>query len=75
MFTRNGFNIYPLEIEQAIRELPGVTTASVTAHPNPQHENDIVLSVTGSVGETEIREWCEQRLSAYKHPTTIIVTA
>ena len=75
MFTRNGFNIYPREIEIAVRELPGVETASVTGIPDPAHENGIALAVTASVGEPELRAWCEERLSAYKQPATIAITA
>ena len=75
MFTRNGFNIYPREIELAIAELPGVASASVIAVPDPLHENDIALTVTGSATEAEIRAWCEQRLSLYKQPASITVVA
>ena len=71
MFTRNGFNIYPREIEAAITEMPTVATASVAAIPNSLHENDIGLAVTGAATESEIREWCAERLSAYKHPSLI----
>ena len=71
MFTRNGFNIYPREIECAVRELPGVESAIVSAIPDPAHENGIALATTGPATEPEIRAWCEQRLSAYKHPTVI----
>jgi len=73
MFTRNGFNIYPREIEAAVSELPGVVSATVSALPDPAHENGIALAVTGSVGEQELRAWCEERLSAYKQPTSITV--
>ena len=75
MFTRNGFNIYPREIESAVAELPGVASASVRAIPDPLHENDIALTVTGSATEAEIRAWCEQRLSLYKQPASITVVA
>jgi len=71
MFTRNGFNIYPAEIERAVLELPGVTTADVRPIPEPSRENDIALRVTGSVTEDDVREWCEARLSAYKQPTIV----
>ena len=74
MFTRNGFNIYPREIESAVRELSGVDSAAVSAIPDPAHENEIALSATGSVSEEQIRAWCEERLSAYKQPATIAVT-
>jgi long-chain acyl-CoA synthetase len=74
MFTRNGFNIYPCEIEAAVRELPGVASAAVEAVPDPLRENGIALTVRGSVSEAEVRVWCEERLSAYKQPTSIVVT-
>jgi long-chain acyl-CoA synthetase len=73
MFTRNGFNIYPREIESAVRELPGVVAAAVAAIPDPAHENGIALTVTGAVGEAELRGWCAERLSAYKQPTEIAI--
>jgi len=75
MFTRNGFNIYPREIERAVSELPGVASATVAAIPDPRHENDIALTVTGSAAEPEIRAWCEQRLSLYKQPASIAMLA
>jgi long-chain acyl-CoA synthetase len=75
MFTRNGFNIYPREIERAVAELPGVASVSVHAVPDPLHENDIALTVTGSATEAEIRSWCGQRLSLYKQPATVTVVA
>lgn len=73
MFTRNGFNIYPCEIEEAVRELPGVTSAAVSAVPDPLRENGIALMVRGSVSEAAVRAWCEERLSTYKQPTSIVV--
>ena len=71
MFTRNGFNIYPREIEQAIAELPGVRAVRVRAIPVPARENDIAVEVEGSVGESDVEAWCEQRLSLYKQPSEV----
>ena len=73
MFTRNGFNVYPRELEAAVAELPGVEKASVRAVPDPAHENGIELTVRGAVTEAAVREWCEERLSAYKQPTALII--
>ncbi len=73
MFTRNGFNIYPREIERAVLELPGVTSAEAWPIPEPAKENDIGLRITGSVTEDDVRAWCEARLSGYKQPTVIEV--
>jgi long-chain acyl-CoA synthetase len=71
MFTRNGFNIYPREIERALLELPGVTSVEVWPMREPSRENDIAVRVTGSVTEDDVRAWCESRLSGYKQPTSV----
>lgn len=75
MFTRNGFNIYPREIEAALLELPGVRRVAVRAVPEPAREHDIALDVAGDVTEEEVRRWCAERLSAYKQPTAVTVSA
>jgi long-chain acyl-CoA synthetase len=74
MFTRNGFNVYPAEIERVVCELPGVRTVTVRAIPDPARENDIALDVSGDVGADQVKQWCEERLSAYKQPSEITVT-
>ena len=71
MFTRNGFNVYPREIECAVLELAGVRRVEVQAAPDPVKENDIVLRVAGRVTEEDVRRWCERRLSAYKQPSVV----
>jgi long-chain acyl-CoA synthetase len=73
MFTRNGFNIYPAELERVVRELPGVERVEVHPLPEPFKENDILLRVWGTITEEDVRRWCEPRLSAYKQPTVIEV--
>jgi long-chain acyl-CoA synthetase len=71
MFTRNGFNVYPAELELAVREMPGVELVEVRALPEPVRENDILLRVWGTVSEDDVRRWCETRLSAYKQPSVV----
>ena len=71
MFTRNGFNVYPREIEVAVDEMPGVSMAAVSPVPDAVKENDIRLCVTGDVSEAAVRAWCTERLSAYKQPSII----
>jgi long-chain acyl-CoA synthetase len=73
MFTRNGFNIYPRELERAIGELPGVTRVRVHAIPEPARENDIGVEVWGAVAEADVRRWCESQLSGYKQPSVVEV--
>lgn len=73
MFTRNGFNVFPHEIEQVLRAMPGVTAVDVAGRPDPAREHDITVFVRGSVTEDAVRAWCDARLSAYKQPTVIRV--
>ena len=75
MFTRNGFNIYPRELERVIGAMPGVEGVAVSAIPEPSKENDIRVQITGGVTEAEVRVWCEERLSAYKQPSVIEMVA
>lgn len=73
MFTRNGFNIYPREIERVVGELAGVDAVRAFAIPEPARENDIGLEVRGTVTEAEVKAWCEPRLSSYKLPSVITI--
>jgi long-chain acyl-CoA synthetase len=73
MFTRNGFNVYPREIERVVGSMPGVTGVVCTPIPDPAKENDILLRVTGDVTEADVKRWCEQRLSMYKQPSVVEV--
>ena len=75
MFTRNGFNIYPREIERVVAAMPGVTHVAVRAIPERTREHDIGLDVVGRVAERDVKAWCEARLSAYKQPSEIVVNA
>ena len=71
MFTRNGFNIYPRELERAVCELPGVKSVEVVAVPEASKEHDILLRIRGSMTSADVQRWCEARLSTYKQPSTI----
>jgi len=73
MFTRNGFNIYPRELERVVGAMPGVRSVRVRAIPDLTREHDIALDVDGDVAPADVRAWCEARLSAYKQPTKVNV--
>ena len=71
MFTRNGFNVYPRELERVLGAMPGVERVEVLPIPDPFKENDIALRVYGPVTEAAVKAWCSERLSAYKQPSVI----
>jgi long-chain acyl-CoA synthetase len=71
MFTRNGFNVYPHEVERVVGAMPGVTHVEVEGRPDVVKENDVILRVFGTVSQEDVKRWCEVRLSAYKQPSVI----
>lgn len=75
MFTRNGFNIYPAELERVVGAMPGVRSVRVQAIAEPLREHDIVLDVTADAGlrEADVKAWCESQLAQYKQPSLIRV--
>jgi long-chain acyl-CoA synthetase len=75
MFTRNGFNIYPREIERVVGEMPNVRAVRVSARPDPLRENDIAVDVVGDVSVDDVRRWCDERLAVYKRPSSVTVSA
>lgn len=80
MFTRNGFNVYPAELERALTQMPGVRAARAYAIPEPTRENDIGVDLIADgsrpLSEVDVKLWCEGRLAQYKQPSRIaFVTA
>jgi len=79
MFTHNGFNVYPREVERVIGAMPGVCAVRVAGVPDAasghQVAAEVVVDATAGVSESDVRTWAERGLSAYKRPTRIVVTA
>ena len=77
MFTRNGFNVYPRELERVLGEDPRIGEARVYASPDPLRENEIVLWIRTAAGaelsEEEVRAICAERLAEYKQPGRILL--
>lgn len=77
MFTHNGFNVYPREVERALAELPGVHTVRVHGVPDAAAGHAIAaelgIGVAGALSEADVKAWAEQRLSAYKRPSRITI--
>ena len=75
MIIRGGVNVYPAELETALRTHPGITEAAVVGWPSPAMGEDVAAFV---VGEPDIRsddllEYCRTRLAPYKVPKEIFV--
>ena len=71
MFKINGATVYPMEVEAALRSLPGVTTAVVTDVVDEDGTRRVAaLVVVASLGDGGgLVEAARSRLSSFKVPT------
>lgn len=74
MIIRAGMNIYPAEIEQALRADERVKDLYVYGKPDPMFGETIVLVISGAFAdEKEVRQMCINKLSSYEQPSQIIL--
>jgi long-chain acyl-CoA synthetase len=72
MIIRGGENIYPREIEDVLLEHPAVHGAAVIGRPDEVRGEEVhaVLVLASGAELDEVREHCEQRLAAFKVPSS-----
>ncbi len=72
----NGFNVYPAEVENAIREVPGVDAVAVIGRAYQRTGEQVVAFVAGTgVTEQQIVEHCAWRLARFKRPAEVHLVA
>ncbi len=74
MIIVSGFNVYPNEIENVVNSHPGVFESAAIGVPDEVSGESIRLFVVCSdsgVDEHALKQWCRERLSAYKVPRYI----
>ncbi len=73
----SGFNVYPTEVEDVIREVSGVRDAAVIGVPDAETGEAVVAYVVASRAlthlEDAVRAHAVIRLARFKHPTRIEV--
>jgi len=77
LIIRNGFNVYPRDVEDVLLEHPDVVLAAVVGRPDPEVGEEVVAFVSlrpgSSVTGEELRELGKTRLGAYKYPREVRV--
>jgi acyl-CoA synthetase (AMP-forming)/AMP-acid ligase II len=68
MINRGGMKVFPDEVEERIRALPGVRDVAVVGVPDERLGEVPWAFVVGSVGFDELAAWCREALAAYKVP-------
>jgi long-chain acyl-CoA synthetase len=71
LIIAGGFNIYPTEVEEVVRSMPGVTDCCVIGLPDRYRGETVkvyVVAPGGDVTEDDVTAYCASRLTAYKVP-------
>ncbi|MFD4121791.1 AMP-binding protein [Alcaligenes faecalis] len=74
MILVSGFNVYPNEIEDVVAAHPDVLEVAAVGVPSEHSGESIKLFVVKrnpSLTEADIKQWCKERLTAYKRPRII----
>jgi long-chain acyl-CoA synthetase len=75
MIIRNGFNVYPREVEEVLYTHPAVAEAAVFGIPDPAHGEEVAALVTLKDGAAatpeELRDFVADQIAAYKYPRVI----
>jgi long-chain acyl-CoA synthetase len=74
----SGFNVYPVEVEDVIREVEGVTEAAVIGVGDEVQGEAVVAYVVApgrdpAEAEAAVRAHCEVRLARFKQPSRVQV--
>lgn len=72
-----GYKISALEIEEVLREHPGVEECAVVGVEDEEWGERVCAALVTSAGKEvsleSLREWCRERLAPYKVPSRILV--
>jgi len=75
LIIRNGFNVYPREVEEVLYAHPAVAEAAVVGVPDPLRGEEVGALVQLREGaeatEEELRDFVAARIAAFKYPRVI----
>jgi long-chain acyl-CoA synthetase len=75
MIIVSGFNVYPNEVEDVISGHPNVVECAAVGVPDAKSGEAVKVYLVASaagVSENELREYCRERLTAYKVPKAFV---
>lgn len=78
LIINGGFNIYPSEVEAALRDMPGVRDVAVIGMPAPGSRGEavvaaLVLEPGVTIDLASVRTWAEKKLAHYALPKSIAI--
>jgi len=75
MVCVSGFNVYPSEVEAVISCHPKVLEVGVRSEPHPKTTECVMAFIVkkdDSLTEDEIKDFCKDKLTNYKHPKIVV---
>ena len=78
MIVSAGFKVYPSQVEEHLRTMPGIADVAVVGEPSSTHGETVVAAVVLEEGARgvdldAVRAWCAQRLARYAIPRRLVV--
>lgn len=75
MILRNGYNVYPREVEEALITHPDIVNVAVFGIPDEKHGQEVAAAVTlvsgSALTANDISAYAESQLAAYKFPRVV----
>ena len=75
MILRNGYNVYPREVEEVLVAHPAVSSAAVFGVAHELHGQEIMAAVVltpgADVDAASLAEYAKEKLAAYKYPRRV----
>ncbi|MER7410271.1 AMP-binding protein [Streptomyces cacaoi] len=79
MINASGFKVWPREVEDVLHTHPAVREAAVVGVPHAYRGESVKAYVSlrdgAAAGPGELRDWCRERLAAYKYPREVAILA
>ena len=77
MIVTGGFKVYPSQVEDKLRDMPGVREVAVVGLPGGDLGEKVVAAIVTEIGAhvdiAAMREWCSERLARYAVPREIVI--
>ena len=78
MILRNGYNVYPREVEEVLVAHPSVSTAAVFGVAHETHGQEIMACVVlapgaDAVEAEQLAAYAKEKLAGYKYPRRVVI--
>ena len=77
LIITGGFNVYPSEVEDVLRQLPEISDAAAVGLPDGHGGEEVVAAVVPAPGceidSAAVRAHCRRHLAGYKVPRRIVI--